>query len=64
SIKGLKGIFNRLRAKPIGAAHLSLSVLQAHRHPPTAADPHAASDDEVLTGSAAGISGHSKGGNS
>lgn len=64
SIEGLVGILDRFSAHPIGTTDLRLSILQTHRHSPTAADPHAAGDDEVLTGSATGISGHSKSGNS
>ena len=64
SIEGLVGILNRFSAHPIGTTDLRLSILQTHRHSPAAADPHAASDDEVLTGSATGISGHSESGNS
>ena len=64
SIEGLVGILDRFSAHPIGTTDLRLSILQTHRHSPTAADPHAASDDEVLTGSATGISGHSESGNS
>ena len=64
SIKRLVGILNRFSAHPIGTTDLRLSILQTHRHSPAAADPHAASDDEVLTGSATGISGHSESGNS
>ena len=64
SIEGLVGILDRFSAHPIGTTDLRLSILQTHRHSPTAADPHAAGDDEVLTGSATGISGHSESGNS
>ena len=64
SIERLVGILHRFSAHPIGTTDLRLSILQTHRHSPAAADPHAASDDEVLTGSATGISGHSKSGNS
>ena len=64
SIEGLVGILDRFSAHPIGTTDLRLSILQTHRHSPAAADPHSASDDEVLTGSATGISGHSKSGNS
>ena len=64
SIKRLVGILHRFSAHPIGTTDLRLSILQTHRHSPAAADPHAASDDEVLTGSATGISGHSESGNS
>ena len=64
SIEGLVGILDRFSAHPIGTTDLRLSILQTHRHSPAAADPHAASDDEVLTGSATGISGHSESGNS